>query len=516
MARLDGEAPAVEDVSTEISAIGFAEIVPSNGRWRLDCPAHLVHRITGEDVELGQELLDSLGIHDVPMDGAWSLCVADGRLRLAYQERIVSSVSDVFRTHIFAGPSGRWCLRDASGAITWFCRSDWDRPLRYLTLQCPESQVFKVWQLPAHVRGAQHWFCLNDIWAFEPMFSSVHASRGICDAIRNMAAMCKSLGLQESLILKRTVRGHGHDDSSRMLDSHTVSSTGWVLLVSLQAYGKHERKPDMRHHAERYRAYFDCALSLLFKDVSADLVYDPDLAMESIQVCCKPLKSKRIVVGIEQGEVAFDEVARDPLFCKLAKHCNFDLDGSMTLTDFMGHLTRSRKVVPRLFKQLVIALGQWVDALLPGHLGADSLAAARAQPASKMTYDPVLADAIAMGELAEPREDGTGKDVIVNVPQAVKMVARLKMSKNFDLWRRWGSILRRYWVAGRSHFGQESAGKVVLCHDASRFREDTLFSLLGSYGGTDKFMTMIPPPQAHRRISPISQPLFRKTRLVFL
>lgn len=106
--------------------------------------------------------------------------------------------------------------------------------------------------------------------------------------------MCTSLGLQESLILKRTVRGHGHDDSSRMLDSHTVPSTGWVLLVSLQAYGRHERKPAMRHHAERYRAYIDCALSLLFKDVSADLVYDPDGEhsglLQAIEVqahCCR-------------------------------------------------------------------------------------------------------------------------------------------------------------------------------------------------------------------------------------
>lgn len=66
--------------------------------------------------------------------------------------------------------------------------------------------------------------------------------------------------------------------------------------------------------------------------------------------------------------------------------------------------------------------------------------------------------------------------------------------------RRWGNILRRYWVAGLSHFGRATGGKVVLCHDASRFHEDTWFSLLGSWDSSGaEFVTMIPPPQALRK-----------------
>lgn len=98
-----------------------------------------------------------------------------------------------------------------------------------------------------------------------------------------------------------------------------------------------------------------------------------------------------------------------------------------------------------------------------------------------MTFDLVLADAIAIGELsADAGSSSSAAAPVVNLPQDARVAMRLKMVNNFDLSRRWGSILRRYFMAGREYFS--SSGKVALCHDASRFKEDTLFSLLGSYG----------------------------------
>lgn len=229
MALLDSSEPCPDDVMTELSAIGFVEVVPGNGKSTRANPARLVHRITGESVVLEAELLEKLGFVSPPAEGTWPLIYADDRFRLAFQDKVVAAISEVLSVCIFAGRSGCWCIRSSSGTTSWLCRGSWQKVMRDLTMKAPGQHVFKVWQVPAYSRGAQHRFCLNDCWGFGPTFNSVHPSRGISDAVRNPSLMCKSLGLHGSLILRRTVRGRSTDDSTRFLESHTVSSSGWIF-----------------------------------------------------------------------------------------------------------------------------------------------------------------------------------------------------------------------------------------------------------------------------------------------
>lgn len=109
----------------------------------------------------------------------------------------------------------------------------------------------------------------------------------------------------------------------------------------------------------------------------------------------------------------------------LASHCGSDLASEIPLLTLIGHIARSRKTFGCVFKQLIVVLGQRVDARLVPRMTEDAVAAARSQPAHKLTYDPALTDTIAMGEIDGPSEGGA----MVGVPQAVRTAVRVKLVK---------------------------------------------------------------------------------------
>jgi len=139
---------------------------------------------------------------------------------------------------------------------------------------------------------------------------------------------------------------------------------------------------------------------------------------------------------------------------------------------------------------MIVNLGIYFDTYLADNLSRDPIAAARRRSDTALVSDGDLADALAMGEL-----DGEDEPGEVNVPATIKTLGKVKICKKFDLQRRYAAIGRRYYFACRAEFG--STMKSVLCHDGSGFKQERVFSVLGSYTGRaqDEFLVAIPPPQ---------------------
>ena len=112
---------------------------------------------------------------------------------------------------------------------------------------------------------------------------------------------------------------------------------------------------------------------------------------------------------------------------------------------------------------------------------------ARKRPPDQLTYDPVLCNTLAMGEL-----DGEDKPGVVNTPVLARTAVKFKLAKGFDLGKRWASIGRRYWTARRAHFYKP--GKCALIHDGSSFKQESMVSVLGGFSAGEH-ITMHPPVQ---------------------
>lgn len=135
--------------------------------------------------------------------------------------------------------------------------------------------------------------------------------------------------------------------------------------MSTQSFAKHKKKQDMQSHAERHRAMLISFSGHVVRQyASADLLFDSEAVSENIQVCCKPKKSARIAVCIDEGQVHFDEALEDSGFQKPAKQCKFDLATRMPLAIFPGHVVKARKRLPLIFKQMIVPLGPLNQRLL--------------------------------------------------------------------------------------------------------------------------------------------------------
>lgn len=225
----DGGGPQSEH-SSWLSPIGFVCLVPLGGRGTSDAPARLVNRPTGESQDLTQALLARF-IAGALEGASWSLFLFGQRLCVAYAEQVVAPVDDILKVRTSVSKSGRWSFHNEGSGARLFCRSEWDRSLQYVTLHCPGPHVFKAWRVAQYVRGAQHWFCLSDIWSYEPIFSS-KLGKGMCDLFRNLSSVAQTDGLDEALLMKRTVTGQAGDDSARFLEGHSLVDRLCALVGS--------------------------------------------------------------------------------------------------------------------------------------------------------------------------------------------------------------------------------------------------------------------------------------------
>ena len=75
--------------------------------------------------------------------------------------------------------------------------------------------------------------------------------------------------------------------------------------------------------------------------------------------------------------------------------------------------------------------------------------------------------------------------------------------RKFNVFRRWNSIAKRYFLAGRRDFGTETKFSQVL--DASRFLNDSLEGVLGavkpSEGGHEMLVAWCPPQELQQILS---------------
>ena len=472
------------DGHSHVELVGLVEILPAPKCKAVVGSASLVCKL-GNSVDLDAEFCRRHGILPKP-DGIFSLMYQKKNFHVAYDEEPVVLVQGAFAKSLVTDVHGKW-LWVLGESKTWFSSTTWHYDLCYLKLLLGEAHVWKVWQTRCYVRGAQHWLSVPDTWSYESMFKCEHTSRGICDVLRNLCAAGSGLSLSHDLLVKRSCRSGGNDASNRFLQSPTVSTTGFLLLLMLQAFGK-QSTGEMVHRASRYKHLLDVFLSEWFQDKEIGLNFDPFGCTDDVAVCCSVPKSRRHTVVVENCAVELDDFVDREWVKKVLRLNKLPEDTSrMSLLDFLGAIFRLRRCWRPMASQLLVSLGMWADCFMPSRLGRDSLAAARHQAPDRMTYDPVLVDLVSMGAI-----DGTESSGATNVYQHARSFMNLRLVRRFDLNRSWASICRRYWLACREH--THGNGKLVLVHDGSRFTSDTLFSFVGSRKDGE-FKAMIAPPQ---------------------
>ena len=202
----------------------------------------------------------------------------------------------------------------------------------------------------------------------------------------------------------------------------------------------------------------------------------------------------RFSVAVVDGSLSLSDFSRDAVAHKELFHAlapaEDDEDQWVSLTSFALCVFRSVALRRKYFKQVVINLGMWLDALLGPQLKDGTFDAATSRGLAVL--DGELADDLALGAVDDDEE----KAGEVDVGAVVRHAAAFGVCKNFDLVRRQVSILRRlFWASRDLHRGHK---KRVITVDASRFGTDTLVGLIGasSAGGDDfDFQVTYPPPQ---------------------
>lgn len=185
-----------------------------------------------------------------------------------------------------------------------------------MILSCGSKHSWKVWQVSSYSLGAQHWVSLNDTWAYEPIFDSEFSSRGQADVLRNLTAACGSLVLSPDLVLKRTVRAPGQEETARFLEDHALDVVGFLLLLAMQGFAKHTSKDDMWSRAARYREVFEVVTKVVFGGTTMELGFDADADPNDLEVCCRPKASESGSIIVENGRVSlYSDDCQDFLHC---------------------------------------------------------------------------------------------------------------------------------------------------------------------------------------------------------
>ena len=420
------------------------------------------------------------------MQHGFRLVLSHGALALQHNGRLVAPVDQLFN-HKVKQRGFTWEWQAGGGPVKQFDRKSWaPQPCYLKAFKVEAAHSVKLWCVDKYARGAQHWFCLDDIWSVDPAWKDVATGQGVQGWLQVLQRAITKLNLSGGLLVKRTMRTDQTEDISRCLPYTCVSSTGLLLLLSLQAV----TKAGNADKAARYKQFLSWLLDMCMKGCDFMLDFNSEAGAEYDVTCLAP-KAGRTTLPVEGGRVALHEVVDDDTLNQFMLVAGLTRQASgMPLADFLVAVAKHRARMSAFAAQVLCCMGIWLDIMAKPHLIVDPLTAAMGctQPAS--TLDTRLADILAMGQLTEGQEDGA-----VNVEAHVRSAIKLGAVKAFDLQRRQASILTRYWFAGRGHFAKSS--KIVMVADASRFQEDTMLGLVGSMATAEgEFLTMVLPPAA--------------------
>ena len=258
-----------------VSLIGLLILVPSSGKKIGETHVALRCPLLGWNVLLDGTFEDAHGVRDSTSNASWSLWEDEGRAQLLRSGDSVSAISarDAFPERLFEDTRGAFSVKGVTG---WraFDSSCWDPKYGYATFVAGKSVVLKCWQIQHYARGAQYWWSLPDLWAYQPMFKAASGpGRGVNDLLKNVKQSAEWMGLDEHLLIKRNLQGNAHHDSRRCIDVHTVSSTGLALILAMQSSAKQEAKENMKEIADAYRTLFGALLEACCRDREVTLLY---------------------------------------------------------------------------------------------------------------------------------------------------------------------------------------------------------------------------------------------------
>lgn len=213
---------------------GFVSLQPSSGKFLRGQPPSLRHSLTGEVVALGGAFLERAGVELVP-ESYFRLEVSGKVMQLRYGGRVLGEVNNLLASPVRVHSSGKWCWPGASG-LKFFDRNTWDaKPCYWSVSSRSQSHMVKTWTLELYSRGCRHWFCVEDIWAVQPVWKTVAASQGAQSLFQMLTRAASKVSLSVDLLFKRTVRTGGAGCPERCIEANTLSTTGLVFLSALLA-----------------------------------------------------------------------------------------------------------------------------------------------------------------------------------------------------------------------------------------------------------------------------------------
>ena len=469
--------------------------------------AFLRHSLTGESALLGEFLFGE----GQPLEGRcegrdrqqlqpWTLTFSDGFGLLWHGGAQAGWAGEVLEAAVYID-AGRWFTL-AAGQALWLKHDTWQKSFHYLDIPLVGtggSVQVKLWVVAQYAVGCRLWFETMDFFKCA-QWGKQAPSTALCNQTPCWERFAASLGLSPSLAIKRGMHAKC-DDSARILENHALSSTG-LLLFFLHASGR-KRKEEGKDLESKYRGIFFSFLDFVLG--GRDLVLDITVAKAAVDVSSSlpPLPQTSIAVSscaVNLGEALGDcPVLQKGLGKALVKqgldpcHCHL---AALLLALMAGGTTAWRW----LLAQLVCCLGKWLDMLLPALCtGADPVSAARKRARDDIDED--AADEMAMGHgIGTGMEvDGgrPGSEQHANAASLVKSAVSLGITKHFSIQKRWCSILRRYYLAGRRAFS--GCQKFASTVDASRFQSDALCGFVGSQRTPDAdFFIQCAPPQVFR------------------
>ena len=458
---------------------------------RSDGVQALANLLTSESVQLNCALL---GIQEED-DAVFSLTVSGGVAYIWYADRKVAAASVVLKQNVYLADKKPYRVSNAGG-LSWLEVPVVQPHVTYSHVPVQADGfdfVCKLIELSNRANGAKWWCDLTYLWSFAH-WGNIPRAQAFRNLGQSVIRWATKVGLTWDGCL--WLKG-GTFRFDRPLECDALSATGLLLALLFLAA---RRRGDHHQSQAKFQALLHamvqqfCEVDDVPMRVTMNTSEVVDVTSPSPPVAC-------VQMHIDRSQFFIDTTAATKKQFPWVKR--FQNECSSALTDTGGYNiaeTLHILFVARgsgwdlLLSQLLVNLGRFLDirfSSMPGF--QDSVKAIIAAPEA---VDEDARDAMAMGECVDESRHVC--------PQAlIKIAGALKLTPKFNVFRRWNSIAKRYFLAGRRDFGTETTFSQVL--DASRFLNDSLEGVLGavkpSEGGHEMLVAWCPPQELQQILS---------------
>lgn len=471
--------------AVEVAHVGFLQLSPSAERCRDGRPQVLTHRFTGEAVVLDDSVWEKLS--RPRMDGGWTLTFIDGYGALWCGQHMVGWASQLLKAGLFTTGKKLYLRRCEQERPKVVDPIDWAKQVLYIALPMRNKNLcLKVLKMPQYARGVHHWFEVQDFFCHVP-WGKQHMATTMANYMPVWRRFGESLGLTGRVLFQKGDGAlHSYD---KVFERHSMSATG--MLVFFVHMSCKKRGEGGQAVAAAYCDFMDEVIGALLGGADVEIEVTCSTHWVDATSSVPPVRKSRIDIqggNIDLGHLADHPALQRKLLKLVVEEASSGSESSLSASRFLRILANGGKSFRHMLGQLVSNLGRVMDIAVAHADKVDNVIdAARSRPQELLDED--VNDALAMGECK--RGDGDCD----NAPAHARSAMKLGFVRKFHIGKRWHTILRRYYMAGREHFS--SIGKLSLVLDASRFQVNSMCGLLGGRRDEDSmFQVQWCPPQA--------------------